>query len=216
MPERHVVQPGDCIESIALQYGFFADSLWEHPENAELRRLRSDPHVLLPGDVVHVPDLQVKTAEAGTGRRHVFRRRGVPAKFRVVLEADGRPRPDLEYELRVDGRVFRGRTGPAGEIEHWIPPNAREAELSVGEVEAYHFRLGRLLPATEPGGVRARLENLGYLAREVEDEEDGEAGADPAAALSLAIAVFQASQGLEPTGAMDDGTRDALVAEHGS
>jgi len=38
MPE-HQVQQGDCINSIGLQYGFFPNTLWNHPDNAELKSL---------------------------------------------------------------------------------------------------------------------------------------------------------------------------------
>lgn len=43
MPFQHQVGPGDCIVSIAYDNGFHPDTLWDHPENAELKALRHDP-----------------------------------------------------------------------------------------------------------------------------------------------------------------------------
>ena len=49
MPDKHDVKPGDCILSIVDAKGFFWETLWEHPENGELREKRLDPNTLLPG-----------------------------------------------------------------------------------------------------------------------------------------------------------------------
>ena len=42
---RHIVRAGQDIGSIAHRNGFFWETVWQHPDNAELRRVRS---VLLP------------------------------------------------------------------------------------------------------------------------------------------------------------------------
>ena len=74
----HVVKQGEGIESIAFANGWFPDALWNHPSNEELAKKRATGHVLLPGDVVHVPDLRPKSIEVPTGGRHRFQRKGVP------------------------------------------------------------------------------------------------------------------------------------------
>ena len=42
MPVNYIVQPGDCISSIADQFGYYdCQTLWKAPENAPLRALRT-------------------------------------------------------------------------------------------------------------------------------------------------------------------------------
>jgi hypothetical protein len=38
MAINHEVEEGDCIYSIAFENGFFADTIWNHANNAELKR----------------------------------------------------------------------------------------------------------------------------------------------------------------------------------
>lgn len=200
----HRAKPDECLSTIAFAYGFFADTIWEHPENAALRRERGDPNVLAAGDDVFIPDLRVGQASCATGRQHVFRRRGVPEYFRLRLSRYGKPRADEPYRLDVDGTPHEGRTDANGKIEVRIPPNARLAVVLIGD-ERYELALGRVDPVSGEAGVRQRLENLGYLASK----------AVPASELAAAVARFQIEAQLEATGEVDDKTRERLRAAHG-
>ena len=61
----HSVAPGDCITSIACKYGFTdIRTLWDHPKNAHLRRIRPNPNLLDPKDQVFIPDKQQKRHHA--------------------------------------------------------------------------------------------------------------------------------------------------------
>jgi hypothetical protein len=93
MSTEHTVKDGDCIENIAKRYGFFADTLWNHPDNRALHDLRKDPNILLPGDVVNIPQLRQKDYPGGTEQRHRFRRKGVPARLRVKFLRPVTPKP---------------------------------------------------------------------------------------------------------------------------
>ena len=46
----YVVVEGDCMESIAADAGFLWTTIWNHPQNAALKKARVTPNVLLPGD----------------------------------------------------------------------------------------------------------------------------------------------------------------------
>lgn len=203
MPTQYTVEEGDCISSIARRFGCFPDAIWRHSANTELRRLRGNPDVLAPGDVVYIPDAQIKQFAGDTDRRHRFRRRGVPARLRLRLVVDDEPVADEPFELVIDGgRVVHGRTDGDGRIDVPVPPEARSGRLVVGEGDealGYRLRLGHLDPVDSEQGLRSRLENCGYPG-----------------ALEDALRRFQRDHDLAETGVADAATVRALVDEHGS
>ncbi|WP_437571822.1 peptidoglycan-binding protein [Sorangium sp. So ce542] len=203
-----VVADGDSIESIAFELGFFHETLWNHPANAELNAVRRNPNVLLPGDRVTIPPLTLKEEACATGKRHVFRRRGVPAVYRVQLLEEGAPRPNVAYVLEIDGAARRGTSDADGRIVHRIPPDARRGRLILGDDEIYELEFGRLRPVERVEGVQQRLKNLGFDCGAV----DGELGP----ATRRALARFQEHRGLPASGDPDEATRAALIASHGS
>lgn len=85
MSKNHTIRQGECIESLADRYGFFPETLWKHADNSDLRELRKDQNILQPGDVVVIPDLELGEESAATEQKHRFRRKGVPAKMRIVF-----------------------------------------------------------------------------------------------------------------------------------
>ncbi len=87
----HSVEQGECLTSIAHQYGFFWQTLWNHPRNAELKQQRKSPNTLLPGDTVHIPDKRLKEEARETGSLHRFRVKGIPARLRLKLMWEGKP-----------------------------------------------------------------------------------------------------------------------------
>ncbi len=210
MPE-YIVQQGDCISSIAVQNGLTWQKIWNHPKNSALKRLRDDPNVLYPGDVVFVPDKENQDVACATEQRHRFIHKGVPAVLRLVLQDyDGKPRSDEPYVLDIDGKVISGKTDGDGKIEQRIPPNARQGTLKVGpeKSEIYALRLGHTDPATELTGVQSRLNNLGYDCGPV----DGSLSAE----TKIALQAFQRKHGLEETGEPDEATQNKLKEVHGS
>jgi len=209
MPNKHTVVQGDSIPSIAFEYGFDPETLWNDPANAELKTLRGDPNTLFPGDVVTIPDKRVKTQRGATDQRHRFRRKGVPARLRLQFFLDDRPRAGEVYTLEIDGlEAATGSTDGDGAIEVWIPPSARSARILFHDgVEAHELSIGHLDPVEQISGVQGRLRNLGLFGGAVDGEMSN--------ALEVSLQLFQASQGLEPNGLVDDPTRDALVRAYG-
>jgi hypothetical protein len=210
MPRQHKVESGECISSIAYQYGFFPDTLWNDPANAALKALRQDPNVLSPGDIVNIPDPRPKQETRPTGALHRFQLKTAPAKLRLQILEDDQPLAFQPFRITIDGHVTRsGATTGEGYVIVSIPPNARSAVLVVGQGDGtreYRLRLGHLRPVEELEGVQTRLENLGYPC----GEEYGTLGPGTVAALKA----FQASQGLAVTGQPDDATRSKLEELH--
>lgn len=206
MPIRHKIQEGDCISSIAYEHGFFPDTIWNHADNADLRQLRKDPNVLAVDDVVVIPDLRKKQVEVPVEKRHRFRRKGVPERFKLCLMWFGQPRNGLDYTLDIDGVVIKGTTDDKGWLDQPIPPNAKKGRLIISSNEEYEFDLGTLYPIEEEDGAVNRLTNLGYYDPQDKDAE----------ALQEAIEEFQLLNKLDVTGELDQATRDKLLELHGS
>lgn len=200
-----------CLISLACEHGHFWETIWNHPDNAALKAARKDPRVLRRGDRIHIPPIEIKQESGATAKRHTFRRKGVPAKFRLRVLAEGEPVKGESWRADVGGGVLSGKTDSNGILEFTIPPSAAEARIDVGQGEStrrFRVRLGRLDPPDTPSGVQQRLTNLGFLRAKASDSLD--------AVTRRAIRQFQADEGLEVTGEASDETLDALRERHGS
>jgi N-acetylmuramoyl-L-alanine amidase len=211
MPQLHVAKVNDCISSIALERGFFPDTIWNDPENADLRQVRRDPNVLRKGDLVVIPDKRRKEDDKPTDRRHQFRRKGFPTTIHIRLLKCGIPREEEPYQLVVDGRIHEGTTDGDGNLWIYIPANARKATLYVGEGEyrdEYKLELRHLEPVTDLKGAQQRLNNLGYSA--------GPENGNLSPLIIQALMRFQHDNNLDINGENDDMTQQKLLELHGS
>jgi len=200
--EYYSAKVDDCMSSIASQFGFFWETLWFHPKNGDLRKLRKNPNVLLEDDQVWIPQKQIKQVEAPVDALHTFQVKGVPTMFRIRFTDSGKPRANIPYVLTIDGNLFTGSTDSDGKIEVPIPPNAQEGTLVLGqgkEAKTYTLDLGSIAPVSEPDGAIQRLSSLGY-----------HCGLDPQAGLADALGAFQADNGLPATGKLDADTQSKL------
>lgn len=208
--EKHKVKQGQCLESISLDKGFFWETLWNLPENAELKQNREDPNVLLPGDEVFIPDKREKIEMIDSEQRHTFRRKGVPSQFCLVVRHHGKPLADSPYRLDVDGVLYTGTSDPKGQIKLKIPPDAKEGRLFVGdsgdELE-YIIRFGYVDPISTITGIQARLLNLSFDCGNI----DGILGPRTRAALGD----FQKQHDLPVSNEFDEQTRDKLREVYG-
>jgi N-acetylmuramoyl-L-alanine amidase len=188
MPTQHTVNQGEQLSSIAERYGF-SDyrTVWDHPDNAVLKQLRKSPHVLLPGDVIAIPDRTDKKVAVETGKLHVFLLDAAPVRLRLrVQDYWGDPMASTDCMLTVEGSTFELVTDGDGYLDQEIPASAERATLTVGELEL-DLRIGHLDPVDAMTGLQARLNNLGYYTGEFPesgDELDEEL-------LAFAIELFQ-------------------------
>ena len=203
MAINYTVKQGDCISSIAFEHGFFGDTIWNHANNSKLQQKRKDPNVLMPGDIVFVPDKRLKEVSEPTEQVHKFRCKNTPEKLKLQLLKEGEPRANEEYELEIDALKFSGKTDSQGRLEQSTPPNAKQGKLILknGE-EVYQLMLGHLNPHDETTGVQGRLRHLGFYFGSI----DGKISTE----LEHAIQAFQISQDIEPDGELNDETLNAL------
>jgi hypothetical protein len=208
LPTHYAVRDGDCIVSISFAFGFFTETIWDHPENKKLRDLRQDMHVLSPGDSVFIPAKREKEESRDTDAKHRFRLKGVPKRLRVQFQSFEKPQANLGYSIRFQSREERGKTDADGWLEHFIPPGLLECTIRLDDGSEYSIALGTLNPATEAAGIQDRLAALGYYESEITGVWD--------APTRLAIQEFQSSHALPPSGDMDDTTRALLVSLSGA
>jgi LysM repeat protein len=216
----HVVKPGDCLYRIAQQYGF-ADwhTIYDHPDNAEFRELRSNPNVIYPGDEIHIPDVDAKQVTLATSKQHKIKVTRPKIMLRIALHDElDQPLAGKEFSLEFGGEVYEGTTTGDGVLEQKIKPGEERGQLTVwvtGDREAERYvwdiSVGHLDPVEELAGVRQRLNNLGFYCEPNAVGVDG--GIDES--LRLALLGFQHAAEIELTGEPDDATRAKLVEWHG-
>lgn len=210
VPILHVVRAGESVVSLAERHGLFPQTVWNAPENAELRASRTDMNTLLPGDKLFIPDRQMKPTTVVTDARHRFRRKGVPAYFRVQLYDFGEPRANQKFSLVIDGETtIEGTSDGEGVVKAKLPPSARSGRLTIGEDEfVVELMFGHLDPISEISGVQQRLSNLGY--------DCGPADGQLNERTREALRSFQRAQvdHLEVTGELDHATLARIAELH--
>jgi hypothetical protein len=216
MSHEYVIKRGEHLAKIATDHGLssYRATIWDAPQNAALKQKRKNPHVLNPGDSVHIPDRQIQQFSAATEVRHRFRVKRERLWLRVALEDFlGKPLAGAKCELTLDGKPIELVADGGGRIETEIPPTAQDAVLVVKDAASplkdkrLLLRIGDLTPVEEPSGQRARLSNLGYFLGLLDDP-------DPRL-LQSAIEEFQCDFGLTVDGKCGAKTQAKLKQVHG-
>lgn len=245
MPEDYTVQTGDCISSIAFERGFFWETIWNHPKNAELKQKRQDPNILKEGDLVHIPDKELKEESCATDQKHKFKMKGVPAKLKLkVMEppkADDEPADDpaggAEDGSHVEDPDYNPE--PVEDVPVKNAPYRLEIDGQVvsegstdgeGQVEIElppNAREGRLV--IRPGTPEERVLPLNLGGMDPISEISGvrkrlsnlgfpctSTGDEMTDDLASALRMFQQNNELDITGKIDNATKDKLKQLHGS
>jgi len=210
----HQVSQGECVSSIAKQYGLRDwQAIYHDPANQALRARRPNPNLLYPGDIVRIPDKAARQTEQPVGQPCTFKVKGRRIHLRLLVEEfDGTAVAGRDYHLEVGTEVFTGRTGGDGLVEHEIAVDADAGELTVWLDDErqtalyWPLRIGFLDPHDELPGAQERLNNLGLdnLADGATDDRS-----------QAAIKAFQRQHGLAESGGLDAATKDKARAVYG-
>jgi N-acetylmuramoyl-L-alanine amidase len=210
MSSSHTVQQGEHIAGIAHKYGFRTyQVIWNHARNAELKKKRVNPNVLFPGDVLFIPDKQPKIEQRSTTEMYTFKLKLTPLKLSVVVRGrDGKPLPDTDVVLELDGETFNLKTDGDGKIERPISPDTVGGTLKVPSLQIESpIRIGHLDPVDELSGKAGRLANLGYYRGPFDPVDEAE--------LASAVEEFQCDHGLAIDGDCGPQTQAKLKEIHG-
>lgn len=208
MAHEHVVQQGECLSSIAKQYGFKDyRTIYNDPSNASFKSKRPNPNLIYPGDVIVIPDVGGKEESASTDQKHRFMARRTGTYVAIEVQQDGKPLANAPYELTIGAEILRGATDGGGRLRHPIEHDVSRGLLKILDPPfEWDLEIGALDPVTETSGVQARLNNLGFFCGPV----DGKFGPRTRGALRQ----FQARNSLTPNGTVDGATQSALTRIH--
>lgn len=203
----HTVEQGEHLSGIAAKYGFRTiNVIWEHASNAALKARRKNPHVLLPGDQIAIPDKQEKIESRGTTETHRFVLVGQKLTLRITLrDINDKPRPGVSCTLTISNESKPVVTDGAGTITTAISKSARTGTLVVQDLDL-PLLIGHLDPVEEKSGQLGRLNNLGYEAGEPDS---------PHILFRSAVEEFQCDQKMAVTGKCDTATQARLKRVHG-
>jgi N-acetylmuramoyl-L-alanine amidase len=211
----YVIEEGDCLSSLARQARLAHwRKIYDHPANSSLRRLRTDPNVIMPGDRVFIPDCEVNEHRAATDIPHQYDHTRDRTRLRIVVaDEDGQPYRDYRYKLTVGKQEFKGHTDDHGLIDQEIDPVAETGELTVwwDLPHPLHckwlLKIGHLDPVEDVSGIQGRLNNLAFDAGPV----DNVAGPRTRAAVRR----FQSKYKLGVDGIAGPATQHKLKEVHG-
>ncbi|MBL4764877.1 MAG: peptidoglycan-binding protein [Colwellia sp.] len=212
---KHKVKQGDCLASIAKQYGFHEpEIIYSNASNSALKSKRKNLHILKKGDVVKIPDKENKQESITDGKKHSFVAKGLITEFKLLLENfDGTALANKEYLLAIEGALHEGTTTEAGLVAHKIDASATGGKITVWldsekiQSITWLLNIGFLDPLDENSGVQARLNNLGYDCGEIDGKIDNKS--------KLAIKAFKTNNGLNKDDVVDDITKKKLKEVYG-
>lgn len=209
------IKQGECFASLCKEQGFHDPAvLHQSPANANLKRTRPNPHILVAGDTVQIPDKQQKTESLTLEQHKRFTVLGLVTEFSLILEDfEGQAFANKHYVLDVAGHKQQGQLDASGKLTEKIDASALHAELTVYLDDAqkntlfWVLELGALPPLGMHAGVQARLNNLGYFcANETGNVED---------TTKAAIRAFKAKNGLPVSDIADSRFKTVLMGQHG-
>ncbi len=215
MGSLHTVEQGEFLALIAKQNGFGSFlTIWNHENNADLKALRENPNILLPGDQVFIPDKQAKQVEIKGGQSTKFQVQQDKLLLRLVLDEQfGTPLAQTECEVSVDGVTRKKTTDDNAVLEFVVAAAAQDIEVTVKEKGnplegvVIPVKIGHLDPVEVPTGQSARLNNLGYFAGPIDTIDEK--------LLASAVEEFQCDHGLTVDGKCGSLTQAKLKKVHG-
>ena len=206
--QKHTVKQGEYLAQIAAKCGLSNyKAIWDHPENAELKKKRGNPNVLYPGDVVFIPEKVLKQETITTDQRHHFKVSGHVNKLRLLIkDAEQHPLANTPCQLSIEFKTYQLTTDADGKIEKTISSTATRGQLVIQD-RVIPLLIGHLDPIDEPSGWQARLNNLGYNAGSPDSADELQ--------IRSAVEEFQCDNGLQVDGECGPLTQKKLKEAHG-
>lgn len=145
---NYTVKAGDCFSSIAKANGFYKHTtLYQHANNTATRMLRSNPNMLVAGDVVDIPTKRQKTVSLvldGVKNLVIHREQTHLRAYVSLIDKVAREAP-TSLQLAAGGKNSAALPDGAGKVELLdIDPAGSSGKLEM-QIAA--------LPAAPPAGA---------------------------------------------------------------
>ena len=216
--DKHVVEQGEYTSGIAAQHGFPSHKgIWNDPGNADLKKRRENPNILLPGDELVIPKIELGSESRASEARHPFTLGAEKLKLRLkLLDEVSSPIKDVSCRLRAEQTHEDLKTDGEGKVEMRIPRVSREGRVVVDAPDVSlkldaGIGIGELNPIDTSSGQIGRLNNLGYNAGDLGTKPTDEGYTQ----FVSAIEEFQCDHGLKVDGLCGPQTRSKLKEVHG-
>ncbi len=216
MPIKHIISQGECLSSIAKNYGFDDwKVIYNYSENAGFKQKHPNPNIISPGEELNIPDLDGRGETGQTDKRHTFEIKDDKTLLRIIVkDMKDNPFGSKKYKLTLASLPpLTGSTGGDGLIEQEIEASMESGKLEVfihGENEpptVWELLIGHLDPCIKKSGQQARLNNCGFESGSV-DNIDGPI-------TQGAVKRFQTKYTLKVDGVVGSETRPKIEEIHG-
>lgn len=237
--EPYVIKQGDYLFKIAHEQNFDAMKVWQAPENADLRKRRPNPNILLPGDVLYIPD--AKTREPQTfaltpNTTNTFTSSAPSVAIIVkLIGTNSTTYSSRAYTVKELPALTDLQTDGSGTATFQAPVTLDIATLSFTDTaESFSFTIAALNPIDSLSGMFQRLQNLGYIGDRLGYSDDDRAAAIALVRAGLLALKAQPTDGSDPPsasnplpaggdngglsddGILDSATQDSLLQAYGS
>jgi hypothetical protein len=207
----YIVRQGDYLTKLAFVKGFDADEVWNDPQNEELKKLRPDPNILAPGDILRIPDKTKEDLPIEKGTENGYQATVPKVTVQLQFSKGGEPIADQPYTIEGITADPPPQTDGDGKVSFDVPVTTREVTLVFCQLDvSYQVLIGDMDPLGEQSGARMRLAHLGYIGPDL--DVVGGAVDD---VIKSAVQSFQQNRGMAATGDLDPETLDALRDTHG-
>jgi hypothetical protein len=170
--QPYVIKQGDYLAALAATFGFDADAVWNDPANADLQKLRKDPNILWPTDILYIPDQidrEPATQSLTPGTTNNFT--SDPPTITLTVKfvgPDGSPYASKAYTVQELANLTGLQTDASGVATFQAPVTLKRATLSFTDAgQSCSIAIGGLDPVNTLSGIFQRLQNLGYIGADV-------------------------------------------------
>ena len=192
---NHKVVQGECLISIAQKFGLANwQTIYNAPENKEMKELRKNPNMICPDDIWFIPELKGTKQEADLNKKTTFILKKPKGYFSIYLvDRKSNPLADIPYDLffyksesvkTVEPLLERigEKSDSDGYVEHKLPKGAKFAVLEYAPYPSrpsfkmkMGLKVGDLDDISTEIGMRSRLNHFGYYSGDGRMDDDSKA-----------------------------------------